>query len=427
MKAEARLQHAKRTVVQDNVWKLMHAGFKIDYDNENDKLLIKNLEHLNTITAETKGEYNSIEEATNALRKEYEELIEVTEELNDDNIQSTENIENLRYEILEAKNNIVDYIEEVYDRQIESYQEIIELRKEAIEAAKDELDYETEVADKIKEIADLQARIDKLSLDDSREATAEKNTLMEELRELNKELAETQGDHAYDQQVEALEKAAEAYEKEKQDATEYLRATVTASDDIWSAFYDTLQGKTVSLAGSINKEIANAWMNAAKAVRSYGDSVAGIAGFETIMADIPIYHNGGVVGENSNKKEVLAVLEKGEIVLDDDKQDTLYDIIDIYEELGKKLGVDPNRLRQIEVGAVDYVPHVDTIPRHISEEINNYKIEPSIHIEINHNGNMTDSDAARYSERIANTTLDKLYSAFERKGITNTFNSRLKP
>ena len=63
----------------------------------------------------------------------------------------------------------------------DSYAELIELKKESMEATKEETDYQDEVADKVKEIADLQARINALSLDDSRDAQAQRIELEEQM------------------------------------------------------------------------------------------------------------------------------------------------------------------------------------------------------------------------------------------------------
>ena len=53
--------------------------------------------------------------------------------------------------------------------------------------------------------------------------------------------------------------------------------------------------------------------------------------------------------------------------------------------------------------------------------------EPHIEVEINHNGEMNNADAKGYGEQIADTAIEKLYSAFERRGINSTRGSRLKP
>ena len=56
-----------------------------------------------------------------------------------------------------------------------------------------------------------------------------------------------------------------------------------------------------------------------------------------------------------------------------------------------------------------------------------FVFEPHIDVSIQHNGSLTDGDAERYGNKIATTTLDTLYDAFERRGVISTRNSRLKP
>lgn len=68
-----------------------------------------------------------------------------------------------------------------------------------------------------------------------------------------------------------------------------------------------------------------------------------------------VYHNGGVVGGSPTLKqnEVLAIIEDREIVLDDQKENTLYRIIDFVSVLSEKLGkaLDPGKISQIFGGA----------------------------------------------------------------------------
>lgn len=425
--AERELMNLKSQTIEANAAALRALGFQVEYNSDTNELFIKNLEHLNELTASSKGEYDSLQEATNALRKETEELIDVTEDLNDENVKSAENIEDLTFDILDAKNNIVDYIEEIYDKQVEAYKEIIELRKEAIQSAKDEYDYESDVADKVKEIADLQARIDKLSLDDSREAQAERNSLMAELAEKNKELANTQGDHAYDAQIDALDELAEAYEAEKSTELEILQNTVTTVDEVWDLFYNSILGKNVSVGKSINEEVANAWLNAAEAVKDYSGAVAGVTGVGAIVGNVPKYHTGGVVGSgNSSKKEILALLESGEIVLNDNKQDSLYEVIDFQTELSKRLGVAIGSLG-LQTTPVRAFSNIDNVAPNVSDVTSSVVFNPQIEVQINHSGNMNDNDAKRYGEQIANTAIEKLYGAFERKGINGNISTKLKP
>ena len=425
--AEQNLMAAKQATIAANVGALRGLGFDVSYDAANNELIIKNLEHLNELTANSAGEYETLQEATNALRKETEDLIDTTEELNQDNIDAAENIEDLGYEILETKNSIIDYIEEIYDKQIESYQKIIDLRKELIESAKDELDYEDEIAEKVKEIAELQSRIDQLALDDSRSAQAERASLMEELAEKQKELSDVQSDHSIDAQIDSLDQMAEDYAAQREDEIEIMRNTVTESEELWDAFYQTILGNNVTVGASIDEYIANAWIRAAQAVNDYSAAMSGISSGGVVINSIPKYRTGGIVDEaNVGNDETLALLEKGEVVLNDGKQQTLYKIIDFQEELSKRLGTVIGSLVLPDItGGIRSL--VGSAINSITDGSQSFVFEPHIQVEINHSGTMNETDARSYGEKIADTAIEKLYSAFERRGISSTRTSRLKP
>lgn len=410
--AERNLINQRSKSIAANAVALRKLGFQVEYNAKTNRLFIKNLEHINELTATSKGKYDTLQEATNALRKDTEELINTTEDLNDANRDSVDNIENLAYEIQDAAEEIIDCIEEVYEKQIEAYNDIIEKRKEAIESAKDEYEYEEDIADKVKEIADLQSRIDKLSLDNSREAQAERNSLIEELNEKQKELNETQSDHSYDEQIDALDKMSEKYEEEKNAELEILRQSIGTVQDLGTV---------------IDQRVTNAWKNAKKAVEEYGLSVAGLNGGFTTVGTIPKYHTGGVVGGNAtSKQEVLALLEAGEIVLNDNKQKAVYQIIDFQTELAKRLGVNL-RAVNLPFSSLDTIHNVGDVTPGIVNSTNQTVFNPEFHIEIAHNGNMSDGDARRYGEEIAETAITRLYNAFERKGISNHNGAKLRP
>lgn len=411
--AERNLITERSKSIQANAAALRALGFEVEYNASTNKLFIKNLEHLNELTATSKGKYDTLQEATNALREDTEELINVTEDLNNQNRDSIDNIEDLTYEIQDAAEEIIDCIEEVYEKQIDAYNDIIKKRKEAIESAKDEYDYESDVADKVKEIADLQAKIDKLSLDNSREAQAQKAALIEELNEKQKELNETQSDHALETQTDALDKMAEKYEEEKNAELEILRESIGTVQDLGTV---------------IDTRVTNAWKNAKKAVEEYGQSVAGLnGGVVTNIGTIPQYHTGGVVGGNATgKEEILALLEAGEIVLNDQKQDTVYRIIDFQTKLAERLGVDLGRTA-LPLTTLDTAPNFGGVAPGIVDASTQTVFNPEFNIEINHNGEMSDDDARRYGEEIAETAIAKLYNAFERKGISNHNGAKLRP
>lgn len=106
------LADARRAVIKTNVEELRSRGFQVDYDPENHKLEIKNEEHIN----ELKGKDT---EATNELRKEMEELISTTEDLNDANKDTSQSWWENYYEQK-------DLLKERLDTEIEMYKEQLE-------------------------------------------------------------------------------------------------------------------------------------------------------------------------------------------------------------------------------------------------------------------------------------------------------------
>lgn len=135
----------------------------------------------------------------------------------------------LKYVMDMLKQRINDQIDALEDMK-DAYADIISLRKEALEAAKSEADYQDKVAEKVKALAKLQARINALSLDDSRDAQAQKAKLEEEMSQLQKELADTQSDYAVDAQKSALDNMQKAYVNTLKDMVETSYSTSRSFD-----------------------------------------------------------------------------------------------------------------------------------------------------------------------------------------------------
>lgn len=182
----------------------------------------------------------------------------------------------LRDKINEQK----DALEDMKD----AYKELIDLKKESLDAAKDEADHQKDMASKLKEIAKLQARIDILSLDSSREAQAERTSLLEQMAELQDELSDSQRDYAIDQQKEALDKMQEDYEAQKDDEIKALEDSISSEEKLyrkavqhikenWSTLYDELLDWNTEMGSVINSKITQAWKDAQAAVEAYGGSV----------------------------------------------------------------------------------------------------------------------------------------------------------
>lgn len=146
-----------------------------------------------------------------------------------------------------------------------------------------------------------------------------------------------------------------------------------------------------------------------------------------VIEELPSYHVGGVVGDAGtiNDKEVLAVLEKNELVLDEPKKQGLYRLIDFSQVLADKLGT--------SIGSIaPPSPQISPLFKRILDgskggtQVDNSSFSPSIRVEINQSGSITEQDAAKFGKQIADTTINELYDAFQRRGIGSIRSSKLK-
>lgn len=653
--AERNLAEQKKDTIEKNIELLREQGFIVNYNRETNRLYIENLEQLNNIEAESKGHYDDLTAASNALRKEYEELIDVTEELNDDNVETEETVNELAESITEAKESIIEdiaqmtedardslsdvvgvyetlrsavesynqngyltvdmfqsimdlgaeYLNFLYDehgaisfneeairnlmaakiedlavtramslvdtikehrenaevlremadatydatnatwglvyaelaslnldpdlynafyqqinkirqlleaarlgmesaynmlgsdagmgggamqkyydeakdaldyildktqelikyeveqqvdaikKQVDAYKELVDLKKESLEKTKEEDDYEEAIADKVKDIAELQAKIDQLSLDNSRQAQAERNALLSELADKQKDLADTQEDHIYDNQVDALDKLSKDYEDNRQQEIDILEGCIDSAEKLYQSaiqriqfnwdglFYSLMNWNTVA-GNDINANITENWNKATDAVRNYGSYLQAVAAVKAgaeqasssngntigfignAFPGLPIYHDGGVVGGKHDKEEVVALLEAGEIVLDDKKQDALYEAIDFKEELSKRLGA---AVRSIDLSSASLrISSIfGDIPFRNADNSTRVNFEPHIDVHIEGGGRGDDEEAKSFGQKIADVAMEKLYGAFERKGLTGFKSGVLKP
>lgn len=217
----------------------------------------------------------------------------------------------------------IDALEEMK----EAYGELIELKKESMEATKEETDYQDEVAEKVKQIAKLQERINALSLDDSRDAQAQKAQLQEEMAELQKELADTQADYAYETQQDSLDKMQEAYETEKDKEIAILEESISSEQKLyemaisyiqsnWDTLYQELIAWNTEYGSVLNSEITTAWDNCLAAAQRYGSYVSAL---NSIDADIENASNGSnnIVGgsgnydtSSSNEESIHAIIKE---------------------------------------------------------------------------------------------------------------------
>lgn len=234
----------------------------------------------------------------------------------------------LKYVMDMIKQQIEDQIDVLEDMK-DAYSEIINKKKESLEASKDEADYQKSMSKKLREIAKLQARIDALSLDNSRDAQAERSKLLEEMAELQEDLAESQADKSLEATEKALEDMETAYHQEKDDEIDLLEDTISSYQKLydkaidyiqnnWNTLYSDLIAYNTQYGDVLNSEITTAWENCYAAAKKYGDYVTAL---NNIGSDIDSAGSNGktpntVVGEtnyensSTNEEMIHAIIKK---------------------------------------------------------------------------------------------------------------------
>ena len=374
----------------------------------------------NVITDLGNQSSNMLEEQANALDK----ILEYTEDL----VQA------------DAKDRA-----DAIKQEVSSYKEIVSLRKEALRVAREDNAYEKSVVEKVTEIAKLQAQINQLSLDDSREARAQRASLEEQLAEKQASLADYQSEHAFNALNDALDAMAEDYEAERQADIDAVEASVSSTEKIyqlaldrirtgWGTLYDDLITWNTEQGKVINQEIIENWNMAGDAVMRYGSYLAALEEMRGLdvggtLSVVPKYHSGGEVGNPNNMKsdEVLSILQDGELVVNKKAKDGLFKIIDFHKTLSERLGTGIGKIKAPS-GRDANIPGVGAVSTDHPGITQNQNIvfEPEINVEINHAGDMEQNDATSFGRRIADTAIDKLYSAFDRRGVTGIYGAKLK-
>lgn len=295
----------------DATWGFVYANLALaGLDEDQYQAALKNI---NALRALADSACESIGQTANRVTNELEEM-------------QTGLTDILDYVMDMLKQRIQDQIDGLEDMK-DAYSEIIDLKKQSLEASKDEADAEKSRAAKLKEIAKLQARIDALSLDDSREAQAEKAALLEELSELQSDLADEQADRTLEAQEDALDKMEESYHDEKDKEIEILEDSISSYQKLYDmaisyieSHWDTLYGELISwntqYGDGLNSEITTAWDNCLAAAQRYGSYVSAL---NTIGSDIQAAQNTGsnlVVGNtnydssSSNEDMIHAIIKE---------------------------------------------------------------------------------------------------------------------
>ena len=219
----------------------------------------------------------------------YEEYVErhneITKRLYDSRKDSLEYIMDMVEDMI--RQELEDQVD-AYEDQKDALNDIIEAKKKIIELTKEENDYNKSLQDKVKEMAKLQERIAQLELDDSREAAAEKSTLIDQLAELQSEVDSMQYDNSIDKQLEALDEMAENNEEaidkeieqieELADNAEYIHdQTIKYIRDNWSSLLDDLIEFNNLHGDGIDENVTQNWENAYSALMEYKEAAWSVA------------------------------------------------------------------------------------------------------------------------------------------------------
>lgn len=331
----------------------------------------------------------------------------------------------------DALNTILDLTKELIQKEMDdqidaleeqkdAYADLIDAKKELIDSTKEENDYQKNVADKLQNIADLQNRINLLSLDGSREALAKKAELEKELATAQNELNTLQTDKAADAQKEVLDKLKDSFDQQVDGEIKTLEDALQSEQQIydaaldrihtgWATLYNDLLEYNDKYGSDLTATVIGAIEAAEEAVQKYGSfdlAYAALSNNRTLNG----YADGGVASYTG-----LAMLHGksgAEMILNN------ADVAKVYEYIHSTPSI-----------VSDMVKSVASFVKGGSFGgifANGGTLNNSFVVNISHNGEMSDSEARRYGETVAETALDKLKTAFTKMGINSVSNAILK-
>lgn len=213
------------------------------------------------------------------------------------------------------------------------------------------------------------------------------------------------------------------YSIDKWEAVDYITKAMRNNSAKWSSASASekaaLEKANEKMAGYIaDLSGQNVWKDA--------DGVWWI-GNDNLYDSYGRYHTGGVVGDSTLKQdEVMAILKNGELVLDEQREKSLYKLVDFAQLLSERLGtvIDTTGFRNMFDSFSLLPTSRELLP--VTNGGSSIEFSPKIEVNISHSGAMDDSDARRYGNIAAETALSNLKEAFTKKGISNIGSASLK-
>ena len=208
-------------------------GLKADYDATK-----------NQLEADKKAALNDIE----AQRKALQAKKKAQDKAYDDQIKHLQKVK-------DAQNDIYDDQIKAAEDELDAYNKIIDAQLKLLRLKEEQHDYERELADKQKDVADLEAKLAELGLDDSIEAQKKRLELEEELAAKKDELDEFQHDKNISDQEQALEDEKEAFEEKQQAIIDGIQAQKDAYNEMIDAQIEGIREAKEAFDESIQAQL----------------------------------------------------------------------------------------------------------------------------------------------------------------------------
>lgn len=229
-------------------------------------------------------EYRSVQEKLWAYQKE------LYERQRDAEIEAAENRADAQKKALEdqydAEKEALEKRKDLLEDEKDAYKDLIDYKKDLLDDASDERAHDQRVAELNQDIAQIEAELAALALDNSAKANARRVELHDELMAKQKELEDEQWDWSVDNQKDALDKEYERYEKTIDAQIKLLEDQLDALEKSYDAQLDHIDSMLEANINAINSSF-DALINRA------ADAVAQI---QAIFASIDVSTSSGITG-----------------------------------------------------------------------------------------------------------------------------------
>ncbi len=337
--------------IERGIKELDALGIKAKYNAETNEFLIENLEKINELQAESKGEYDTLEEATNALRKETEKYVETLEGLNKENQDGVKNIREISDTIDEAKQSVIDSLKDIVSESSSLLDNLQEIKATLSEAAQE---YSTGYValDTLQSLISLGTQYMQYLVDENGNLKINRDAINSVIAAKTKELALNEA-MTY---VERIRLAMQADSIE--DLDKLLHATVDATDATWGLVYanialldldDRQRAAAIHNVNALRSIADNASEGVQRNIDNIKDNIDDLLNY--VMDMLKDRVDKSIDAINEIKKSYGEIIDLRKKALDDEKKEAEYqdDINKKTKELAKlqsrinALGLDDSR------------------------------------------------------------------------------------